>query len=189
MNKTNVQNKQDCRARGNGALGINTQKELARKLGITGARDIAVCLEQASIHVLTHVEINLTCCETLKQNRPQWNVINADVKDVDFSQHIGKIDIVADSFPCQAVSYAGKKLVFEDTHGTLFYEFASCVKEAHPKMFWAENVCGLLSHDDDWTFRGGVGAKYKQIDNAVPVELAHRVDVQLRKYVEKDDSE
>ena len=56
-------------------------------------------------------------------------------------------------FPCQAFSYAGKKLGFEDTRGTLFYEFARCVKEVQPKVFWAENVRGLLSHDNGRTLR------------------------------------
>ena len=50
-------------------------------------------------------------------------------------------------FPCQAFSFAGKKLGFEDTRGTLFHEFARCVKEVNPKIFMAENVRGLVSHD------------------------------------------
>ena len=50
-------------------------------------------------------------------------------------------------FPCQAFSYAGKKLGFEDTRGTLFFEFARCLDEVRPKVFMAENVRGLLKHD------------------------------------------
>ncbi len=137
-----------------------------------GAGGIAVGLEKAGIHTLAHVEIDPTCCETLRQNRPQWNVINADVKDVDFSPYVGKIDIVTGGFPCQAFSYAGKKLGFEDTRGTLFYEFARCVKEVQPKVFWAENVRGLLSHDNGRTLRTivdvfeqlGYGIEYKVLN-------------------------
>ena len=57
------------------------------------------------------------------------------------------MDIVTGGFPCQAFSYAGKKLGFEDTRGTLFHEFARCVSEVKPSIFLAENVRGLISHD------------------------------------------
>ena len=52
---------------------------------------------------------------------------------------------------CQAFSYAGKKLGFEDTRGTLFFEFARAVKETNPKVIVAENVRGLLKHEDGKT--------------------------------------
>ena len=55
--------------------------------------------------------------------------------------------LICGGFPCQAFSFAGKKLGFEDTRGTLFHEFARCVKEVNPKIFMAENVRGLVSHD------------------------------------------
>ena len=61
------------------------------------------------------------------------------------------IDIVTGGFPCQAFSYAGKRLGFDDTRGTLFYEFARCVKETKPYIFMAENVKGLITHNDGKT--------------------------------------
>ena len=70
-----------------------------------------------------------------------------DSHNVDFRKYKNRIDIVTGGFPCQAFSFAGKKLGFEDTRGTLFYEFARCVQEVQPKMFMAENVRGLVSHD------------------------------------------
>ena len=66
---------------------------------------------------------------------------------MDFTPYENQVDIVTGGFPCQAFSYAGKKLGFEDTRGTLFHEFARCVKEVKPKIFMAENVRGLASHD------------------------------------------
>lgn len=112
-----------------------------------GAGGLALGLEQAGIKTLQYVEFDKACCETLKQNRPNWNVVYDDIHNVDFSDYEGAIDIVTGGFPCQAFSYAGKKLGFEDTRGTLFHEFARCVKEVKPKMFLAENVRGLVSHD------------------------------------------
>jgi len=63
------------------------------------------------------------------------------------AENLDKVDVVTGVFPCQAFSYAGKKMGFEDARGTLFFEFARAVKETRPKLFMAENVRGLLNHD------------------------------------------
>ena len=65
---------------------------------------------------------------------------NCDIKEYDFTKFKGKVDLLTGGFPCQAFSYAGKKLGFNDTRGTLFYEFARAVKETNPKVILAENV-------------------------------------------------
>lgn len=117
-----------------------------------GGGGLALGLERAGIDAVAVVEIDHEACETLRHNRPHWNVIEADIHDVDFSEYKDKIDIVSGGAPCQAFSYAGKKLGFGDTRGTLFAEFARCIKETNPKMFLFENVRGLLSHDNGRTF-------------------------------------
>ena len=116
-----------------------------------GAGGLALGLEQAGINTLEYVEFDKACCETLKTNRPHWNVVCDDIHNVDFTIYKNKVDIVTGGFPCQAFSQAGKRLGFEDTRGTLFHEFARCVKEVQPKLFMAENVKGLLSHDNGRT--------------------------------------
>ena len=118
-----------------------------------GAGGLALGFEEAGINDICLVEFDKTCCETLKRNRADWNVICDDIHNVDFSQYENKVDIVSGGFPCQAFSYAGKKLGFDDTRGTLFHEFARCIKETHPKMFLAENVKGLESHDHGRTLK------------------------------------
>lgn len=112
-----------------------------------GAGGLALGLELAGIKTLEYVEFDKACCETLRTNRPEWNVVCDDIHNVDFTAYRGKVDIVTGGFPCQAFSFAGKKLGFEDTRGTLFHEFARCVKEINPKIFLAENVKGLVAHD------------------------------------------
>ena len=112
-----------------------------------GAGGLALGLELAGIKTLEYVEFDKACCETLRANRPEWNVVCDDIHNVDFTAYRDKIDIVTGGFPCQAFSFAGKKLGFEDTRGTLFHEFARCVKEINPKIFLAENVKGLVAHD------------------------------------------
>ena len=116
-----------------------------------GAGGLALGLEEAGIKTLEYVEFDKSCCATLKKNRPDWNIICDDIHNVDFTEYRDKIDIVTGGFPCQAFSFAGKKLGFEDTRGTLFHEFARCVKEVQPKIFMAENVRGLLYHDNGRT--------------------------------------
>ena len=62
-------------------------------------------------------------------------------------------DILVGGFPCQAFSQAGKKLGFEDTRGTLFFEIARILKEKRPKAFLLENVKNLKSHDKGRTYK------------------------------------
>ena len=118
-----------------------------------GGGGLALGLEQAGIDTVLHVDNDKYCCDTLTKNRPNWNVLCSDISKVDFKPYKGKINIVTGGFPCQAFSYAGKKLGFEDTRGTLFYEFARCVKETEPIIFVAENVRGLISHDNGRTLK------------------------------------
>lgn len=117
-----------------------------------GGGGMALGLEQAGIDDVAFVEYDHAACETLRLNRPNWNVIESDIHEVDFTSYFGKVDFVSGGAPCQAFSYAGKKLGFGDTRGTLFAEFARCISEIQPKMFLFENVRGLLSHDHGRTF-------------------------------------
>lgn len=131
-----------------------------------GAGGLALGLERAGFEALLLNEIDKFACETLKKNRPAWNVVQGDIKNIDFTAYQHKIDFLSGGFPCQAFSYAGQKLGFEDARGTLFYEFARAVKESQPKVFLAENVRGLLSHDEGRTL-----ATIKSIISEIGYEL------------------
>jgi len=121
-----------------------------------GAGGLAIGLEKAGIKCSALNEVDHWACETLRKNRPDWNVIEDDVKNVSFAHLKGQIDIVTGGFPCQAFSYAGKKLGLNDARGTLFYEFARIVKETKPAICIGENVRGLLNHDNGRTIEGMV---------------------------------
>lgn len=56
-------------------------------------------------------------------------------------------DLLVGGFPCQAFSVAGKRLGFDDTRGTLFFEIARIAKVKQPRALLLENVKGLISHD------------------------------------------
>jgi DNA (cytosine-5)-methyltransferase 1 len=116
-----------------------------------GCGGLAIGMEKAGFSSALLNEIDRDACATLRQNRPCWNTIEGNIQDVSFSEYRDRIDVISGGFPCQSFSYAGKKLGFEDIRGTLFFEFARAVKEVNPKVFIAENVRGLLNHDDGKT--------------------------------------
>ena len=109
-------------------------------------------LSKAGFHHVLLNESDTSACNTLRTNRPDWNIIEGDVRHIDFTPIKDKVDFLSGGFPCQAFSYAGKQAGFNDTRGTLFFELARAVSEARPKVFMGENVKGLISHDDGRTF-------------------------------------
>lgn len=112
-----------------------------------GAGGLALGMHKAGFeHVLLN-EFDTNACNTLSMNMPQWNVVRGDIHDIDFTPYRDRVDLLTGGFPCQAFSYAGKRLGFEETRGTLFFEMARAIKEVCPKVFVAENVKGLLEHD------------------------------------------
>jgi DNA (cytosine-5)-methyltransferase 1 len=111
-----------------------------------GAGGLALGLEKAGFDCVALNELDRDACNTLQINRPNWTVQRGDIKNFSFT-NFTDIDFISGGFPCQAFSYAGEKLGFEDTRGTLFFEFARAIKEARPKVFLGENVRGLLKHD------------------------------------------
>jgi len=117
----------------------------------SGCGGMALGFENAGLQTDLLVEIDDNCVNTLKGNRPGWKVVHSDIKDIDFSDYRGNVEVVAGGFPCQAFSYAGQGKGFEDTRGTLFFEFARCVKEVQPQIALAENVRGLMRHDQGRT--------------------------------------
>ena len=77
-------------------------------------------------------------------------------------------DILCAGFPCQAFSMAGKRLGFEETRGTLFFDVAEIIKRKRPKAFFLENVKGLLNHDKGNTIRTILKVLREDLDYYVP---------------------
>lgn len=116
-----------------------------------GAGGLAIGMEKAGFHHILLNEIDKYACQTLRANRPEWNVVEGDIHEVSFTDYKGKVDLLTGGFPCQAFSYAGNKGGFEDARGTLFFELARAVKEVQPAVFVGENVRGLFTHDEGKT--------------------------------------
>ncbi len=144
-----------------------------------GAGGLAIGLEEAGLKCAALNEIDHWAAKTLRNNRPNWNVIEDDIKNINFKNYKNKIDVVTGGFPCQAFSYAGNKLGFKDARGTLFYEFARVVDEVKPLICVGENVRGLISHDNGRTLKGMVSILdelgYRVLDPKVLKAIFYKV--------------
>lgn len=90
-------------------------------------------------------EIKPYAIDILNQNHPS-EVVSGDITKVD-AKDIPDFDFLLGGFPCQAFSAAGKRLGFQDTRGTLFFEVERILSEKKPFGFILENVEGLVNHD------------------------------------------
>jgi len=118
-----------------------------------GAGGLALGLEKAGFKTKAVVEIDKWACQTLKKNRPNWNIIEDDITKISkegikkYLKDNKEIDLLSGGYPCQSFSYAGNRQGMADVRGTLFNDFAKILEELKPKIFFAENVKGLVSHD------------------------------------------
>jgi DNA (cytosine-5)-methyltransferase 1 len=160
-----------------------------------GAGGLALGFHNAGLSTELLVEIDKTAVSTLEHNKPKWPVICDDIANVDFDGI--SADIVSGGFPCQAFSYAGKKLGFEDTRGTLFFEYARAIKQINPKVIVGENVRGLERHDSGRTLETmmrvldqlGYDAEYKILRAQyldVPQKRERLVIIGIRKDIDGD---
>lgn len=113
--------------------------------GLGGFR---IALEHNDGECVFSSEIDKYARETYKNNfseEPSGDITK--IKSDEIPDH----DILCAGFPCQPFSIAGKRLGFEDTRGTLFFEVARILRDKRPKAFILENVAGIISHDNGKT--------------------------------------
>lgn len=144
-----------------------------------GGGGLAIGMEKAGLKCVALNEIDKHACATLRNNRPNWNVLEGDIKNFIFSDYYNQVDVVTGGFPCQAFSYAGKRLGFEDARGTLFYEFARVIKEVNPPICIGENVKGLLNHDNGKTLQGMISILDEIGYNVVPVQVLKAINYKV----------
>lgn len=108
-----------------------------------GAGGQAIGLDQAGFEHLALVELEHLACQTLRYNKPEWNIIEKDVRNFSAAKYQG-IDLLAGGVPCPPFSIAGKQLGKDDERD-LFPEALRLVRECSPKAVMLENVKGILS--------------------------------------------
>jgi DNA (cytosine-5)-methyltransferase 1 len=106
-----------------------------------GAGGQSLGLEQAGFAHVAAVEIDPDACETLRRNRPGWNVVELDVHRFEGAAFRG-VDLLAGGVPCPPFSIAGKQLGADDERD-LFPQALRLVEECQPKAVMLENVRGL----------------------------------------------
>ena len=139
---------------GNAILNVEQKEKFTNVELFAGAGGLALGLEYAGFENLLANDFDKDACATLKINRPQWEVFCEPIEQLAEKDLLsllnlkeGELDLLSGGYPCQSFSYAGKRLGLNDIRGTMFYYFANVLKQLKPKMFLAENVKGLVSHD------------------------------------------
>ena len=159
--------------------GIGAVEQALKRMGVAhetvfacdnGERmiDIDYDSEMEKVHLLSSVEEKREYIDKLYSENTRktnfvkqsymanYNIIDdnyfEDVKLLDGTDFKGKVDLFVGGSPCQSFSAIGAKGGFNDTRGTLFYEYARLVKEIEPKVFIYENVYGLTRHDKGKTW-------------------------------------
>lgn len=138
--------------------------------GLGGFR---VALEEQGCKCVFSSDIDKYARETYQMNfgeYPTGDITKIHEKDI--PDH----DILCAGFPCQAFSIGGKRLGFEDTRGTLFFDVLRILKEKRPKAFFLENVAGLCNHDGGRTIETILGC-LKDIDYVPLFKIINAKDV------------
>lgn len=119
--------------------------------GIGGFR---LGMEDAGHECVGHCEIDKYANLSYKamHNPKESEAFFEDVRTINY-EDIPECEVYCFGFPCQSFSITGKRGGFNDTRGTLFFEVMRLAKERKPRILFAENVKGLLSHDGGATFR------------------------------------
>lgn len=114
-----------------------------------GAGGLGIGLHEAGFRPVNVIECDTYCCDTIRENKARgikavkgWNLTQSDVREVDFSTHEGKVQLISGGPPCQPFSLGGRHRAHDDARD-MFPEAIRAVREARPQAFIFENVKGL----------------------------------------------
>lgn len=131
-------------------VSIPDQRTLTSVEICAGAGGQALGLEQAGFKHVALVELDDHACDTLRLNRPKWNVIQGDVRDFALNRAAlyRGVSLVGGGVPCPPFSVAGKQLGANDERD-LFPIALDIVEACEPDAVMLENVRGLLDRRFD----------------------------------------
>lgn len=118
-----------------------------------GAGGLSTGLIKAGFKPLLLNDMNGDCCETLRTNHHDVNIIQGPMESIDYTPYIGNVDLLTGGVPCQSFSQAGLRKGLNDPRGDLMYKFIEIVHIIKPKVFMIENVKGLLTHNKGLTIK------------------------------------
>lgn len=120
----------------------------------SGAGGLSLGLKQAGWSTLLACEFDAAAAATYRANFEN-EVICQDIREIDWSSLVGKVDLVAGGPPCQPFSVAGNQRASADSRDML-PEFVRAVRQIRPALFLMENVAGLVSSRNSTYFAGKV---------------------------------
>jgi DNA (cytosine-5)-methyltransferase 1 len=120
----------------------------------------ALGLEMAGFHHAAAVEYEPQFCTTLRTNRPHWNVVQQDIRNLRPNDFTG-IDLLAAGVPCPPFSIAGKQLGSDDERD-MFPAALAMVEGVRPRGVLFENVPGFAS-DKFKDYRNGLITKLAKL--------------------------
>lgn len=138
-----------------------------------GAGGQALGLAMAGFVHVALVEYEQEYCNVLKANRPEWNVICADVHKFDGHPYEG-VDLLAGGVPCPPFSVAGKQLGRDDERD-LFPEAIRLIREIQPRAVMLENVRGFLDPSFD-EYRAHIFAEIGKLGYETHIKLLNASD-------------
>lgn len=107
----------------------------------SGGGGLDLGFEAAGFEPAVCLDHDPVACETLKHNRPEWNVVCDDIRNFDARPYAGA-DVVVGGPPCQGFSAAGKGDP-SDPRNFLWAEYMRVVEEVQPRAIMLENVSAL----------------------------------------------
>jgi len=138
-----------------------------------GAGGQALGLAMAGFVHVALVEYEQEYCNVLKANRPEWNVICADVHKFDGHPYEG-VDLLAGGVPCPPFSVAGKQLGKDDERD-LFPEAIRLIREIRPRAVMLENVRGFLDSSFE-EYRDHIFTEIKKLGYVTHIKLLNASD-------------
>ena len=118
-----------------------------------GAGGLSSGLMKAGFTALLLNDNNKDCCETLKKNHPNTNIVCSPMENIDLTPYIGKVNLLTGGIPCQSYSQSGLRKGLDDPRGELIYTFIDMLHLVKPDMFMIENVKGLITHEKGETIK------------------------------------
>jgi len=155
---------------------LNNNKDITFIEVCAGCGGLSSGFIEAGLKPLLLNDIDKNCCETLKYNHINTNIICCPMDELILDEYIGKVDLLAGGIPCQSYSQAGKREGLNDDRGKLIYTFIDIIKKINPKIFLIENVKGLMTHNN--------GETIKEIINILSINNKYKIEYKLLNAVE-----
>lgn len=117
----------------------------------SGIGGFSLGLERAGMRTVAFCEINPFCQRVLAKHWPtvpcydDIRTLTAERLAANAATGDIQIDVICGGFPCQDVSFAGRRAGLDGERSGLWFEYARLVSEIRPKIIIVENTPGLLS--------------------------------------------